>query len=150
MCQVQTDENKIGILSDAKPKMKQLFSSIAQMRENCQDVAVALALHNINRNHSETFKDNLYTKGVYIDDFCISLSTEPLAYLLRVCDELQCWDRHYLSNPLDKIPYLKGAQVQLAERDNHTVIQVNDDATNEKIKNALNGIISPPISEWLL
>lgn len=110
---------------------------------------MALALHNITRKHSELFIENLLSTGVTIQQFRISLSQEPLAYLLRVCDELQCWDRPYLNNPIETGMYLKGQEVKIKRKDEHPAISITSNITIEKIRKALNGIVNPEVDEWL-
>ena len=86
-----------------------------------------------------------------------------LAYLLRVCDELQCWDRPFLVDLLssssylkgDKLvdllsssSYLKGDKVWIVET-NPQSIHIDDDKEVQKIKDALQNIIDPTINQWL-
>lgn len=51
----------------------------------------AVALHNIDKNGLNVAEANGY--GINIDNFIIDIKKLPIAALLRICDEIQMWDR---------------------------------------------------------
>ena len=112
------------------------------------EAAKALALHNISPKHSTELIQNLLSEGVSIEYFKIPLKEEPFAYLLRICDELQCWDRPPRVDTISSL-YLIGDKVRIITKDNRQKLYVNDPDETEKIKDALKGIIEPSIEMWL-
>ena len=130
-------------------KIAEIKESLDALNEYSDKASLALALHNITHEHSEIFINNLLSTGVTIQQFRISLSQEPLAYLLRLCDELQCWDRPYQASPIETGMYLKGQEVKIIKKNEHPAVCITDNDTIKKICKALDGLGDPGADEWL-
>ncbi len=137
------------VLNKLKEGVTKLNQALPTMSKFTEEAAFALAVHNINQNHSDAFIRNLLARNVTIRQFRIPLSEEPFAYLLRICDELQCWDRPQMSDPIRAEAYLQGTQVHLKNNDGHPVLSIDEAKEREKIVKALNNIIDPSIEMWL-
>lgn len=139
-----------GILSEEEETMlNNEFSSLDSMASRIKQAAYALALHNISKEHSESFIDNLMVAGVDMDTFRIPINKEPFAYLLRLCDELQCWDRPYLSGSITAGPYLKGEKVHIEIIEDMPKFYIDDSDEKGKIIHALKEIIDPSVDIWI-
>lgn len=100
------DPNKPGmsILSNnAKSKIKTMQNIVSQQAQTIIDAARAIALHNINKTDLD--ERQLLENGINIRRFHIAINKEtdyealPFAYLLRLVDGLQDWDRMLFSVP---------------------------------------------------
>ena len=144
-----SDDKPTFINEDRFNKIKEIYSYRETMSSFSKESAKALAIHNIDCDLTPIFIDNLTSEGVLIEFFRISLVKEPFAYLLRICDELQCWDRPYSASALSTGTYLKGKSVQLTKKNGHSALFIDDLKEKEKIRAALEKIVEPPIDEWL-
>ena len=130
-------------------KIADVYNKLSEMAKYTREAAKAIALHNITTKHSEAFIQNLLSAGVTIEYFNISLKEEPFAYLLRLCDELQCWDRPYASNPLGNGLCLRGEKIRMTDTEGNFRFCIHDANERDRITKALTGIIDPPIDSWL-
>lgn len=112
-----------------------------------EQAAFAVALHNIKKDWSGNRITDIAIEGVTIGDFQISLDTEPIAYLLRLCDELQCWDRQYYDfyTPAP----LEGNKLCFEVKNEILVLKISDKATKDSITAALGSILTPSVEEIL-
>lgn len=146
----KTDSDDVGeAFQNCRSRITELSVALDAMSEYAKEAAFALALHNITPKHNDDFKRNLQDADITIDYFRLALEKEPFAYLLRVCDELQCWDRPYLATPIGKAHYLKGDSVHLTEKNGCPALCVENAAETEKIKSALQELVEPPVETWL-
>lgn len=136
-------------LINIRNKIKDIYSALSSLTDYVHEAAISLAVHNIKRKHSSVLVENLVAADVSIEYFNIPLQDEPFSYLLRLCDELQCWDRPYRSGPISAGLYLKGEKVTIAKKGENPTICIEDVNENNNIKDALIGIIDPPVEEWL-
>ena len=123
------DLKKQSVMNDFRTKTVNYEKIVKQ-------AATAVALHNLQKEENL----DLSFQGITLSDFCIPLSTEPYAWLLRVCDEMQCWDRQRFNSPTEnKKPSLDGKALYF-END---FLVVNDKEAYEKLHDALEGIVDP-------
>lgn len=110
--------------------------------------AKAIALHNIKKSWTDQEAFELNQNDVTIGDFCISLQDEPIAYLLRLCDELQCWDRQTYASP--KVFSFSGEQLDLIQNGKITTVVIKDENVRREIQNALAGVLDPPVEDFVV
>lgn len=143
---------------NGKQEIEMFRASMAQATLCVKDAARAVALHNIKKDLNEVAIQNLYARNVTISDFCIPLDEEPLAYLLRLCDEIQCWDRQRFVSPIKKddgrhmLAEIKdeqpsGDMLELLEYGGRFSLSIQAKAAKKRIEEGLAGIIDPPLSE---
>ena len=136
LCEYMEDSKRFDMLEERKAKRDAFLNQMEKFRFHVQQAAAAIALHNMTKDGPS---GELNEKGVTISDFRISLESEPIAWLLRVCDETQCWDRQRFSSPLEDKPTLTGSGLHF-ENDPFrlTFASVGD---LEKIKGALSPVL---------
>lgn len=133
-------------------------SSTDKVTQYVNDAARAVALHNIKKDLEEAAITYLFNKEVTISDFLISLDKEPLAYLLRLCDEIQCWDRQRFDSPIKEddngnmLERIKdeqptGEMFELIEDRGRFSLKIQSLTAKRNIAEGLNGIISPALHE---
>lgn len=112
--------------------------------------AEAIAVHNISSGFDEGITEDLLSDGVKIKEFCIIAEKMPYAYLLKVCDEIQCWDRqkfHVLSEEESKA-FVDAKDIIIDIDTKRSKLYLPQDEIN-RIDSALNGITKPVYSEWI-
>ena len=62
---------------------------------------------------------------------------EPIAYLLRACDEIQCWDRKSFSAPISGRAPLDGNRLSLQGEDDSLTLRIEDSSAKASISSAL-------------
>ena len=126
-----------------QPKERdKLLDDMKALEPAARTAAAAVALHNIQKDLSEAQKKALYHNGVTISEFLLQLDRNPYAYLLRLCDELQCWDRQRFTAPKpEEKGYLRGSFVEFStdEQESITALDLSDTDTRLKIQKALDG-----------
>ena len=116
--------------------------------------AQAVALHNLSKpaGDSDDARE-LNQRGVRIGQLCIPLQTEPIAYLLRLCDELQCWDRRRFDTPKEDEYSFTGDRLcfttQIVNDVTKIVLDIRDTKVRQKVKNGLAGYLDPAGSDFL-
>ena len=83
-----------------------------------------------------------------IEHFSIPLEKEPIAYLLRLCDELQCWDRQGYDVPKE---YAVGGDKLVFDASmSPLALSVFDSNVLNKLTEALENLFDPPIIRTVL
>ena len=143
-----------------KDRLKTVRDAIPQYTEYVKPAAFAVALHNLKKDWSGERMLDLAIDGVRLDEFRIPLDTElepgcgpePIAYLLRLCDELQCWDRHL--SIMSKEYSFGGEQVKLSCNAGQVTISFDDNERTRNIKNniidALSEFLVPPVEACII
>ena len=127
---------------DQAKERDELLADMKALEPAARTAAAAVALHNIQKDLDEGQKRALYHNGVTISEFLLQLDRHPYAYLLRLCDELQCWDRQRFTPPKsEEKGYLRGSFVEFStdEQENITALDLSDTDTKLKIQKALDG-----------
>ncbi len=125
------------------PEQSECLSAYEKRTAGCgrfvSDAAFAIALHNIQKEENS----DLNYRGVTISDFRIPFEAEPIAWLLRVCDEVQCWDRQRFNSPIEnEKPSLGGAALDFTEIGDSLCLKI-EQAAGKKLRAALNPVVSP-------
>ena len=131
-----------NMYKDEEKKRDAFLSTMDSLSCYVQKAAIAIALHNITKDHNDTCRKELIKKGVTISNFSINKDTEPYAWLLRVCDETQCWDRQYFIEPIDNPKSsLSGSELQFDD----TALRMRfvHSENKAKIVKALQSVIVP-------
>lgn len=153
LCRYMDESKKIKLFPKQKQNIERFVGFIPQYKKYTEVAAKAIALHNIKKSWSSLSKFEMNQGGVTIGEFCITLKKDPIAYLLRMCDELQCWDRQVYSSPIgpfsSETPYA-GKQIELKFEGSKTKYIVKDNEIRNSIQEALNGVLSPSIEEYVL
>ena len=157
LCKYYKEFPKEELNSVQQGKLQAMRDAAPAYKDYAERAAYAVALHNIKKDWNGERMTELAIEGVRLGDFRIPLETglepgcgpEPVAWLLRLCDELQCWDRQYYGNP-EKLPSpLKGAGLHFQGEDESLSLKIADPAAKKGITDALEGILTPPASEVL-
>ncbi|MBQ6159753.1 MAG: leucine-rich repeat domain-containing protein [Oscillospiraceae bacterium] len=157
LCKYYKEFPKEELNSVQQGKLQAMRDAAPAYEDYAERAAYAVALHNIKKDWNGERMTELAIEGVRLGDFRIPLETglepgcgpEPVAWLLRLCDELQCWDRQYYGNP-EKLPSpLKGAGLHFQGEDESLSLKIEDPAAKKGITDALEGILTPPASEVL-
>ena len=120
-------------------------------KELSEIAAQAIALHNIHKNWNQAEVSNLYAlHNVTISSFRIPQKELPIAYLLRVCDELQCWDRQGFVSPLgeERMP-LDPDKLSLNVGPQLIELSVIDEKKCKDIAEVLSDVLEPPLDQVL-
>jgi formylglycine-generating enzyme required for sulfatase activity/signal recognition particle receptor subunit beta len=86
--------------NDLATRLKKVHEQLSAAKRGVEEAAGAIALHNINKDIWK--KDETLAEGVDLEGFRIKLKDGdklPFAFLLKLADELQCWDRVKYSSP---------------------------------------------------
>lgn len=130
-----------------KAKLRFLRDTAQQYERYVEQAAFAVALHNIKKNWSGNRITDIAIEGVTIGDFQISLDAEPVAFLLRLCDELQCWDRQYYT--YNSPAPIEGSKLCFERKNATLVLKISDKSTKDSITDALGNILTPSAEELL-
>lgn len=149
VCDYLQQSKKCSFYHEWQNKRDAFLASAERYKEFAHMAAEAIALHNIQKNWDKTETADLFLKGVTIRSFCIPLEELPIAYLLRVCDELQCWDRQSFSNPLGKNARtpLDADKLSLEAAFDRVSLSVKDEKKRTALAAALEGVLNPPLSD---
>lgn len=158
MLQYKSKNKKVNTGID---KVNEIYKKI-DFYDSCMRISAgAISLHNIKKNYWEAEK----LEKILIENFCIELEDEnalPIAFLLRLVDELQDWDRMYYrpirenDNTLsgnDMDLYIKDGKICLSYfYDNRTFIEPEGykGARYVQLKTELSMYLSEDIVEELL
>ena len=113
LCDYMNNSKSFNMYKDEEKKRDEFLSTMDSLSCFVQKAAIAIALHNITKDHNDTCRKELIKKGITISNFSINKDTEPYAWLLRVCDETQCWDRQYFIEPIENPKSsLSGSELQ--------------------------------------
>lgn len=103
------NSDKVDILKNIKISLQELSEHLADAESSICKAAGAIALHNIQK---DLWEEKLLSENdINIERFNIRLESTgatppsqsaPLAFLLRLCDTLQEWNRWDFSEPKDK------------------------------------------------
>ena len=147
----ETADKKMKLLNKHVEKRNAFLAVLPQYHKYAQMAAEAIALHNIQKNWSEEKIYDLNARNVCISEFCIPLEELPIAYLLRVCDELQCWDRQSFTSPLgNSRSSLEPDKLSLNSYLENVDLSVKDDEKRSDIAKALEGVLDPPLNKILM
>lgn len=142
LCNYMTNSKSFIMFKDEEKKRDEFLSTMDSLSRFVQKAAIAIALHNITKDHNDTCRKELIKKGVTISNFSINKDTEPYAWLLRVCDETQCWDRQYFIEPIENPKSsLPGSELQFDD----TALRLRFVRSENKAKiiKALQSVIVP-------
>lgn len=112
---------------DVKQKIESLYSDL-QSDEALVDMSIgAIALHNINKDLWD--EDDALVSKLDFKKFHISFKQQKLffAFLLRLCDEIQLWDRIRYRKPEASDKSIYGADLDIYAIDNKIYISFNED-----------------------
>ena len=139
------ESSKKFTMNDTRTKKRDTFLQNKDIfTSQVQKAAIAIALHNISIHQSNTILTELNRHNVTLSDLCIKLDNDPFAWLLRVCDETQCWDRQPFTSPVEQSKKnLCGNDLWFENEQDHPVIRFKSQEDLEKLKSALTGIIRP-------
>ena len=134
-------------LAEKHAEKRDAYLKTAKMYNEYTIIAArAIALHNIMKDWGETDIAEFNRQGVTIGEFCISLEKDPFAYLLRLCDELQCWDRQYYTSPLKSgLISLEPDKLSLHQNTSCLSVSILDEVAKSNFISALSGLLSPPV-----
>jgi hypothetical protein len=157
LCKYYKDFPMEELNSDQQERLKTLRDSAPAYEDYTERAAFAVALHNIKKGWNEAMMTELVIDDARLGDFRIPLETglepgcgpEPIAWLLRLCDELQCWDRQYFTSPVTAPIPLEGSKLSLHGEDESLTLKIADSAARADITAALEGILTPPATEVL-
>ena len=125
---VVKNEEVLGALgNECSQKILDLYSKLNN-GDNCIDLAVgAIALHNINKEIWDA-DDALYWH-LDLNKFKINLKNKKLyfAFLLRLCDELQMWDRNRYRKPEFTDKNIYGADLDICAMEDKIYISFKED-----------------------
>ena len=136
-------ESREASFSEAqRAKLQEFLAGAADYSRWAELAARAIALHNVKKDFDAHEALELNQEGVTIGDFRIPLDREPVAYLLRLCDELQCWDRKRFDVPEDYI--FSGDKLSFNTDMGKVSLSVFDPEVRKKLRDALEGLLEPP------
>jgi hypothetical protein len=136
-------ESREASFSEAqRAKIQEFLAGAADYSRWAELAARAIALHNVKKDFNAHEALELNQEGVTIGDFRIPLDREPVAYLLRLCDELQCWDRKRFDVPEDYI--FSGDKLSFNTDMGKVSLSVFDPEVRKKLRDALEGLLEPP------
>ena len=142
--------NSVSLYPEQQEKLDAFINYSEKYKRFVKTAAQAIAVHNIQKNWNETEIIELNLKYVTISSFCIPQEHQPIAYLLRVCDELQCWDRQSFSSPLGKTrTSLDPDKLCFIPRPSEVDLSIKEAQKKEEIGRALEGVLDPPLSTIL-
>lgn len=110
-------------------KAKALYDKIDIIRKEINIAAGAIALHNINKKYWKPEE----IENIALEDFCLELVGDnalPIAFLLRVVDELQDWDRVYYRPITDDDDVLSGKDVDIEVKEDAIYVEYVRDNLN--------------------
>lgn len=105
-------------------ELKQLFEKIKQIENLVSIASNAIALHNINKEENV---EEATTYGICLNDFKLKFSDMPFACLLRICDEMQMWDRGKFRRPYLEDVSLKGRDVDIYADEMGIYLEIKQD-----------------------
>ena len=149
LCEYMQKAEAMELYSKQKEKVEFFLDHADEYKAYSQMAATAIALHNLQKNWTEEKRMAMRRsrEKVTIDRFCIPQREYPIAYLLRLCDEMQCWDRMSYRSPLGKTRNsLDQDKLALSNRLDEVNFEVKDVAARKSLKDALDGILEP--SPW--
>ena len=151
LCHYLEKSRNVEMFDDQKEKVD-LFLAQEELYQNyAQSAAEAIAVHNLRASSDRTDVQELNQRGVTIGQFKIPMEKEPIAYLLRLCDELQCWDRKRFtpqkeySFDSDRLIFSR----QIRDGANTVVLEIHDEKEKRKVRDALAGLFDPPAETFL-
>ncbi|GHU42765.1 hypothetical protein FACS1894190_12470 [Spirochaetia bacterium] len=103
---------------DLLEKLEITNERVKHVKDLIIEAAGATALHNIQKDCWD--KSGTLAKDIQLDNFKIHFlgdSNLPFAYLLKLTDELQCWDRPKFEAPTDGVISLTGDDVDIVPTD---------------------------------
>ena len=136
------ESREAGFSETQRAKLQEFLAGAADYSRWAELAARAIALHNVKKDFNAHEALELNQKGVTIGDFRIPLDREPVAYLLRLCDELQCWDRKRFDVPEDYI--FSGDKLSFNTDMGKVSLSVFDPEVRKKLRDALEGLLEPP------
>lgn len=92
----------------------------------------AVALHNVNKEIWNM--EEAISHQVYLNDFHMNFSALPLACLMRLCDELQMWDRNRYRKPQPADKIITGRDLDILASDGviYLYFESDNDFTDPK------------------
>lgn len=108
-----------------KDEITELCKEQDVMEELVKLAVNAIALHNINTEIWNVEDASSY--NIILKDFCLKFSTLPLACLLRLCDELQLWDRIRFRSVKNKDEIISGKDFNLVVLENKIYLYFESD-----------------------
>ena len=141
----------VSLYTNQQEKLNEFLEFSEAYKKLSKTAAQAIALHNIQKKWEETEIKNLkLLYGVTISSFGIPQQDFPIAYLLRVCDELQCWDRRSFISPLEQTrTSLEQDKICFIPRLNEVDVSIKDKQKRDDLEKALEGVLDPPLSRFL-
>jgi len=122
-------------------KITDLYNDVSSLKSIIEDAAKAIALHNISKNEWMPEAIDAVMDGkdidiasfyIFIDDSQEDYSAQPFAFLLKLADELQMWDRVGFVAPIEGKTPLSGADLDILVNDTSIGIWFEDDDNSYK------------------
>ena len=145
----KSEEQIKQLYSDQKGLRDNYVNALPQTKAFSEIAAKAIAIHNIQKKWNEESANELNRRGVTIGEFQIPLNDEPIAYLLRLCDELQCWDRHSFASPLSSNITLSADTMRLNLGAGTLSVTFSDAKVKKNIENSLKNLLVPQIAQCI-
>lgn len=145
LCQYLEECPPEALYREQAEALRGFLAQEADYRRFAELAARAIALHNVKKDFNEAEALELNQAGVTIGEFRIPLAEEPIAYLLRLCDELQCWDRRRYDAPEEFT--LSGDKLCFNADAGRLSLSVFDSEVRGKLQAALEGLLEPPVKE---
>ncbi len=145
LCQYLEECPPEALYREQAEALRGFLAQEPEYRRFTELAARAVALHNVKKDFNETEALELNQAGVTIGEFRIPLAQEPIAYLLRLCDELQCWDRRRYDAP-ERFT-LSGDKLCFNADAGRLSLSVFDSEVRGKLQAALEGLLEPPVKE---
>ena len=129
---IKENEYDIQCLSPLKSEdICNLYSKLNFMEEILGLAVNAISLHNINKEIWDI--DEAFAHKINLEDFRMSFEKIPFACLLRLCDELQLWDRSYFRKPEVEDKTVSGNEFQIDVSDNFIYLNFKSDEEQFKM-----------------
>lgn len=140
------EKRKPMMYENQRDTLDSFLSTEGKYKEYAQKAAEAISIHNINKYMDAEDMKELNRKGVTIGELQIKLESEPIIYLLRLCDELQCWDRQQFKSPEEYT--VGGESLEFKDKDKQLILSMDDKIKN-KFMNAVADILFPSVNNLL-
>jgi len=121
--------NVIGKSDELISRLQSVYKMLHEARRGVEEAAGAIALHNIDKDIWEKEEETLAT-GIDLGSFKIELEGDnklPFAFLLKLTDELQCWDRAKYSAPEKGSETLTGDDIDISSSSDMIYVRYKDD-----------------------
>ena len=149
---VQIEDNpdpmkqKKMMFANQRDTLDTFLNSEDKYKKYAQKAAEAISIHNLKKIMDTEDMKELNRKGVTIGELQIKLESEPIIYLLRLCDELQCWDRQHFKSPEEYT--VGGESLEFFVEDEQLTLMM-DAKIKKKFLSAVADVLIPPVENLL-